>query len=289
MGLPTNFQQQGPDYPYHRDFFCNTCHVQMTTQQAMEAHLSGAQHLKTQLNKELYEKGKVKMVGPFNYIKFEDHERKHEPKKKPKRLSEKLLKVQKPYAGLKFIQEILSVTKADKDPHYYCKLCNYDGNADLMLNHLLGRDHQETFLKDLAKIDVNLVNLEEEIENVKENGKTELLATVYSDELMPWPVGLAPWSVEQGGIGIPPTIQQNKVKEPKEPKKVELHIENLPNINSSRSLSANYKAVSQLLDEVIKFHADHAKDPEDADELKIVHALSQATLAQLSGIRTNRL
>ena len=52
----------------------------------MEAHLSGAQHLKTQLNKELHEKGKVKMVGPFNYIKFEDHERKHEPKKKPKRL-----------------------------------------------------------------------------------------------------------------------------------------------------------------------------------------------------------
>merc|ERR1711971_842522 len=28
MGLSTNFQQQGPDYPYHRDFFCNTCHVQ---------------------------------------------------------------------------------------------------------------------------------------------------------------------------------------------------------------------------------------------------------------------
>ena len=62
----------------------------MTTEQAMEAHLVGAQHLKTQLNKELYDKGKVKLGGPSDYIKFEDHERKHEPKKKPKRLRDHL-------------------------------------------------------------------------------------------------------------------------------------------------------------------------------------------------------
>jgi len=295
MGLPTNFQLQGPDYPFSREFFCNTCHVQMTTEQAMEAHLVGAQHLKTQLNKELYDKGKVKLGGPSDYIKFEDHERKHEPKKKPKRLSEKLLEVHKPYAGLKFIQEILSVTKADKDPHYYCKLCNFDGGTEAMLNHLLCRDHQENFLKNLAQIDVNLVNLEEEIEKVKENGKTELLATIYSDELMPWPEGLAPWSVEQGGIGIPPTSQLNKIKKQKQPdfqaptKKVELHMENLPSINSTRSLSAHYDAVAHLLDEVIKFHTDHAKHPEDVDTLKNFHALAQANLAQLSGLRLNRL
>ena len=76
-----------------------------------------------------------------------------------------------------------------------------------MLKHLLSRDHQESYLKDLAKIDVNLINLQEEIEKVKENGKSELITTIYSDELMPWPEGLAPWSVEQGGIGIPPTLQ----------------------------------------------------------------------------------
>lgn len=294
MGLPTNFQQQGPDYPYHRDFFCETCHVQMTTEQAMEAHLNGAQHLKTQLNKELYEKGKVKLGGPSDYIKFEDHERKYAPKRKPKRLGEKLLEVQKPYAGLKFVQEILSVTKADKAPHYFCKLCNFDGDAEAMLNHLLCRDHQETFLKDLAKIDVNLVNLEEEMEKVKENGKTELLATIYSDELMPWPEGLAPWSVEQGGIGIPPTLQQSKMKERKRPdlqaptKKVELHVENMPNINSSRSLSAHYETVSHMLDEVMKFHVEHAKYPEDGAAMKGLHALAKANLAQLSGIKIKR-
>ena len=83
-----------------------------------------------------------------------------------------------------------------------------------MLKHLLSRDHQETFLKDLAKIDVNLVNLQEEIEKVKENGKSELISTIYSDELMPWPEGLAPWSVAQGGIGIPPTLLVRKFQKP---------------------------------------------------------------------------
>ena len=60
--------------------------------------------MKTQINKELYEKGQVKSGGPSDYIKFEDHERKYEPKRKPKRLREKLIEVQKPYAGLKFVQ-----------------------------------------------------------------------------------------------------------------------------------------------------------------------------------------
>ena len=76
----------------------------MTTEQAMDAHLNGTQRLKTALNKELYEKGKVKSGGPIDYIKFEDHERKYEPKKKPKRLGEKLVDVKQAYAGLKYIQ-----------------------------------------------------------------------------------------------------------------------------------------------------------------------------------------
>ena len=92
----------------------------------------------------------------------------------------------------------MSVTKADKDPHYICQLCNCDGDSEIMFNHLLGRDHQETFIKTLSKLDVNLVNLQEETEKVKDNGKLELLVTIYSDELIPWPEGMAPWSVEQG-------------------------------------------------------------------------------------------
>ena len=107
-----------------------------------------------------------------------------------------------PLNELPYFQEIMSVTKADKDPHYICQLCNCDGDSEIMFNHLLGRDHQETFIKTLSKLDVNLVNLQEETEKVKDNGKLELLVTIYSDELMPWPEGMAPWSVEQGTLPI---------------------------------------------------------------------------------------
>lgn len=294
LGLPTQFQQLGPEFPYHKEFFCETCHVQMTTEQAMEAHLSGTQHLKTALNKELFEKGKVKSGGPIDYIKFEDHERKYEPKKKPKRLGEKLVDVKQAYAGLKYIQEIMSVTKADKDPHYICQLCNCVGDAEIMFNHLLGRDHQETFIKTLSTLDVNLVNLQEETEKVKDNGKLELLVTIYSDELMPWPEGMAPWSVEQGGIGVPPTSVERRRRKQKNTnvtaptKKVEMHAQGLPEIKSYRALSASYEAVSHLLDEALKFHKDHVKDPNDVASMKLVHAMAQANLAQLSGIKTSR-
>ena len=167
MQLPTSFQQQGPEYRgLDRAFFCQTCHVQMTTAQAFAAHENGAQHLKTQLNKELLEKGKVQRGQPGDYLKFEDHERKFSQKRRLKRLREKLLEVNQPYAGLKHVKEILSVTKADKEPHYCCQLCNFDGDAESMLNHLLGTDHQEKFLKELASVDVDLINLQEEIEKV---------------------------------------------------------------------------------------------------------------------------
>ena len=72
-------------------------------------------------------------------------------------------------------------------------------------------------------------------------------------------------------------------------KKIEFHIENLPSINSSRSLMAHYEAVSHLLDEVIKFHKDHANDPEDAETLETYHALAHANLEQLLGIDINHL
>ena len=130
---------------------------------------------------------------------------------------------------------------------------------------------------------------------MKENDKMELLVTIYSDELMPWPEGMAPWDVEQGGTGIPPTSVERKRKKQKNTnlstapkKKVEMHAQGLPEINSYRSLSAHYEAVSYLLDEALKFQKDHLKDPIDVDSLKLLHAMAQANLSQLSGIKINR-
>ena len=44
-----------------------------------------------------------------------------------------------------------------------------------------------------------------EIEPYRENLNLELKETIYSDELYPWSQGRAPWSLEIGGTGIPPT------------------------------------------------------------------------------------
>ena len=130
---------------------------------------------------------------------------------------------------------------------------------------------------------------------MKENGKLELLVTIHSDELMPWPEGLAPWSMEQGGIGIPPTSVQKKMKKERQPdiiapsKKVVINVLAPPEINSNRALSAHYEAVSLLLNDALKFQKEHVKNPEDVATMNIIHAQAQANLAQLSGIKTNRL
>ena len=42
-------------------------------------------------------------------------------------------------------------------------------------------------------------------EKERENKNIEFITTIYSDELYPWLSGKAPWSLEQGGTGIPPT------------------------------------------------------------------------------------
>lgn len=43
------------------------------------------------------------------------------------------------------------------------------------------------------------------IEPFRENSHLQLKETIYSDELYNWQLGKAPWAVEKGGIGVPPT------------------------------------------------------------------------------------
>ena len=97
-----------------------------------------------------------------------------------------------------------------------------------------------------------------------------------------------------GGIGVPPTSVERRRRKQKNPnvtaptKKVEMHAQGLPEIKSYRALCASYDAVSHLLNEALKFHKDHVKDPQDVDSMKLVHAMAQANLAQLSGIKPSR-
>ena len=97
------------------------------------------------------------------------------------------------------------------EPHYECKLCSNQGQANHMFNHLLGRGHREKFFENKYEMDLKKDNSQKFLqmaEKEQENKNIEFITTIYSDELYPWLSGKAPWSLEQGGTGIPPSNAQ---------------------------------------------------------------------------------
>ena len=56
-------------------------------------------------------------------------------------------------------------------------------------------------------------DLRKQAERQDEKGQWELIKTTYSDELYPWPSGKAPWSLENGGTGNPPTYNREFMRD----------------------------------------------------------------------------
>ena len=123
-------------------------------------------------------------------VKFENlDEFKYCPESKPKRLSEIMADVQEPYCGLQHIHEILSYTRRDVEPHYKCTLCKTEGKALEMKTHLLDQNHLIKAF-DEKKNDKNNNIHSMLLEDLKENGQFNLVKTIHSDEMYPWPVGM---------------------------------------------------------------------------------------------------
>ena len=101
-----------------------------------------------QTKKETRKKLLVDMLKPLpkptKKIKEKDIVKKE--KKIPVRLHAKLLEVKQPIVGLKFITEIRAISDIEAEPFYECKLCNNQGEAHGMVNHVVGRNHREKFL-----------------------------------------------------------------------------------------------------------------------------------------------
>ena len=91
------------------------------------------------------------------------------------------------------------------EPHYECRLCPNQGQANHMFNHLLGRGHREKYFEnkyDIQPENTGPYQIQKMAEREQENEKTELITTIYSDELYPWLSGKAPWSLEQGKMNL---------------------------------------------------------------------------------------
>ena len=56
--------------------------------------------------------------------------------KVPVTLKEKIKECNEPLVGLAYVREVLPLSNQEMEPHYYCDLCNQQGQANCMLLHL---------------------------------------------------------------------------------------------------------------------------------------------------------
>lgn len=270
-------------------FYCNLCQVELNSYVTMESHVVGEKHNKRAKSYESQQDISGTNVDPGQYIRLAEQVKKE--KKIPVRLHAKLLEVKQPIVGLKFITEIRAISDIEAEPFYECKLCNNQGEAHGMVNHVIGRGHRERFLTQKYHKDYSAWGTAAFTEYVETDAENDLLekstvyTTVHSDELYPWNNGKAPWCIERGGTGHEPTygrgskfgrnILGSKIKDAK---KATFHVKDFPEVTSPAVMDAYYEAALKIMEDVKKFHMKSAKNDRDEEDIKTYHELLNANL-----------
>jgi len=192
------------------------------------------------------------------------------------------------------------------EPHYECRLCHNQGEANGMFNHLLGRGHREKYFESRHDVDLTKITpseLQSRADKWRENDKIDSsIDTIYSDEMYPWPSGKAPWSLEQGGTGNPPTYARDfrraknansliikpdpdrRAAETDAPKAI-FHVKGLPMLHDAKALEAMYDAMKNLLDQASSFHERHVEDETARADVSTLQKLISSNIEVLSGIK----
>merc|ERR1719430_3036479 len=222
MGLPTGFslRMDGNEKQRKGDkktFYCQICLIELNSLDTMRSHVKGVKHMKKELqlsaqNEEKVRKGEMSRREADRGPKVIPIPNPESTKKKvPIRLHEKIKETRDPVVGLDFIREYIAVSDPEMEPHYECELCGNQGIANGMFSHLMGHRHRQRFVEwqhpdnhdylDMSQGELLKLakNYAENLENLNVKIKTR-----RSDEEYPWPPGKAPWSIENGGTGIPP-------------------------------------------------------------------------------------
>lgn len=191
-----------------KTFYCNLCYIELNSEDTKISHERGVKHVKkAQISSQEYlERGE----DPPEFIKPIPNPESAK-KKIPIRLHKKLKEANDPAIGLEFVIEYLPETDPEMDPQYECELCGNKGIANGMLSHVMGHTHRKNVMYKAHPGDKHYFerNQKECLEYAAahaENNKelSLLIRTIRSDDLYPWPAGKAPWSIENGGSGIPP-------------------------------------------------------------------------------------
>ena len=204
-GLPTQFggTESGPSKKKAKriDYYCEICNVELNSEETKNTHLQGAKHIKKTMafGKRAAEGNRdgapeVKLESGIRTMKTNNSKKTFHI-----RLKDKLIETQQAVIGMKYITEIIACSSAEVDPKYLCHLCGNQGDANGIINHLLGKAHRELYLRKLYPderkyIDMSQSEVRREAEKHRENNKAaKMIETIYSDEQYPWPAGKAPW------------------------------------------------------------------------------------------------
>ena len=151
------------------------------------------------------------------------------------------------------------------EPHYECDLCDTQGQANCMFQHLVGAKHRQKVVDEFYNNDPDKISLTQAqlLQFAQENNEnddriSERIITRYSDDDYPWPAGMAPWLIERGGSGIipdgarsnfgkntpKPSQNRNFLGEDKKPRIVAsssiCSISSIPSSSSQASISPKY-------------------------------------------------
>ena len=184
-----------------KTFYCNLCMITLSSEETMISHRTGVKHTKRATE--------ITGGGDDNWI-IPVPNPPSSRVKVPVRLHEKILECHDPVVGLKYVTEVLPVSDPEMEPHYECQLCDKQGEANVILMHLLGQGHRQKFVEQLhgddgaSVMDLTQSQLLKYATDYAENKHPLRIRTKRSDEDFPWPAGKAPWSAEKGGSGTPP-------------------------------------------------------------------------------------
>lgn len=106
-------------------YYCNLCHVQLSSEETMISHVSGTPHCKKLMVKEEAHREKIRAgLSPDEQLP-EFVQQIPVPisakTKIPKRLHERIRDSEEPIIGLQFITEILPESDPEMEPHYECQ------------------------------------------------------------------------------------------------------------------------------------------------------------------------
>jgi len=197
-----------------RTFWCKVCNISLNSEDTKRSHEVGVKHMKQVMARANEDSGAGDPSEDIVQVENPPPTR----KKMPVRLQQKLHDSSHPIVGLNFVREFIAESDPEQEPHYECSLCSKMGQANGMMQHLIGRDHRVNFAlsrgygsKDRDLKPAALLRLAEECnENV--TGFEDRITTTVSDQDFPaWQAGKEPWLVENGGDGVAPAARSHTI------------------------------------------------------------------------------